>query len=401
MEDEGDVRGALLAEDVDEVAVRVAVALGAVRIGRVAVTGRLPRAVPLAVPRAPVVVHLRAEREQDRHVRPARPVCPRAQLAVEDTVDDPLQRVPLLRVVLQPSRSVEVAGGREERDVGDGAVPPDRVHPFARELEPAVPVLREVDPREPPAREPLERLDPRRADLVLARHVAGVEVRERAEVRAPRRRQHLPAGRRRLGVPRASRPRRARSSRTTRTTPRFTSGNASWSCRRRPRRGPRRARRGRARRASPRSCRAPGPRARRIASRRGIAHRCSISTRAADEPAGTAAESRNASSSSKKWPSASSAAPAIAPRSKPSAPPCASPISEPMKAPYSVASSQSRSLAVSLATAPVSSLRITSRSMIRTTPAVFRRSSSGRISPLNRLPSKPMVSICTGPKTWG
>ena len=40
---------------------------------------------------------------------------------------------------------------------GDGAVPPDRQHPLAREPQPPVPVLGEVDPRELPPGEPLER----------------------------------------------------------------------------------------------------------------------------------------------------------------------------------------------------------------------------------------------------
>ena len=49
-------------------------------------------------------------------------------------------------------------------------------------------------------------------------------------------------------------------------------------------------------------------------------------------------------------------------------------------------------------TAPAPSFRTSIRSMIRTTPSRFSRSSSGQISPRNRLPSKPTTSIWIGPK---
>ena len=103
------------------------------------------------------------------------------------------------------------------------------------------------------------------------------------------------------------------------------------------------------------------------------------------------------SSASKKWPSASSAAPAIAPLSKPSAPLSTYPARLPRYAPSDTASAQSRSDCVETITAPALSFRTNSRSMIRTIPSRLSRSSSGRISPRNWLPSKATLQSWIGP----
>ncbi len=116
-------------------------------------------------------------------------------------------------------------------------------------------------------------------------------------------------------------------------------------------------------------------------------------TRAADIPFGSDWVTRNASFSSKTWPSASSAAPAIEPGSTPAGPAALKPASAPMYDPKDVASSQSRSLAVIVITRPSASLRTTMRSMTRMICSFLSRSSSGRISPLKRLPSNATVSI--------
>ena len=62
-----------------------------------------------------------------------------------------------------------------------------------------------------------------------------------------------------------------------------------------------------------------------------------------------------------------------------------------------MACSQSRSVAVVTMTLPSSSLRTSSRSITRTISSFFSRSSSGRISPLKRLPGNARLSIWIGP----
>ena len=72
----------------------------------------------------------------------------------------------------------------------------------------------------------------------------------------------------------------------------------------------------------------------------------------------------------------------IAPRLIPSGPSAAKPDNAPMKEPKETASSQSRSVAVVTLMPPSESLRTKSMSTIRTIFLRFKRSSSGRISPL-------------------
>src|SRR5205814_8781023 len=134
------------AEERYEVAVRVAEALGPVRNRRVAVAVGLARAVPLAVPRAPVVVHFGAELEQDRDLGRARGGRPGAELRVEVAVEDVLEREALLREPLRPARPVQRTRVGLKDDVGDLTVAPDREHLRARETQALVPVLGEVHP---------------------------------------------------------------------------------------------------------------------------------------------------------------------------------------------------------------------------------------------------------------
>ena len=173
----------------------------------VAVRLGLTGAVPAAVPRSPVLVHLGAEGEEQRHAEGSGGVGPGRQLPVEVTRGDPFERVPRFGAARAPAGHV---GGRrrQERDVWHGAVAPDRQHPLPREGQAAGPGLRERDPGEPApdalleGRELGRRRDPLRRDRRPTR--AGGPCRtwqptrpERARRSTPRSRRMPPARRRR------------------------------------------------------------------------------------------------------------------------------------------------------------------------------------------------------------
>ena len=147
-EDEADVPRPLRAEDRDQAPVRVAIPLGAVRGVEVAVRLGRAGAVPASVPRSPVLVHVGAEGEEQRHAEGSGGVGPGRQLPVEVTRGDPFERVPPFGAARAPAGHVG-GGRRQERDIRHGAVAPDRQHPLPREGQAAEPGLRERDPGEP------------------------------------------------------------------------------------------------------------------------------------------------------------------------------------------------------------------------------------------------------------
>src|SRR5512132_1224984 len=134
-----------------------------------------------------------------------------------------------------------------------------------------------------------------------------------------------------------------------------------------------------------------------ILSRSGIAQRCSIRATAAAVPSGIASLRYQTASSSKTWPSSSSAAPATAPLSTPSSPSAPKPTSAPTIAPNCSAASWSRSLACRTSISPSSFFLTRRRSIRRAMSLPLSLASSSRISPVKLGSSKPTTSICTGP----
>ena len=140
------------------------------------------------------------------------------------------------------------------------------------------------------------------------------------------------------------------------------------------------------------------PPALRIASRSGIAHRCSRRITAAAESFGMSSmTSQTSSSSNISTPSSAAAAPASAPSLAPSSPAAPRPIKAPTTAPNSAASLPPRSLRLIIVTSPSAFLWTASPSITRTTSFSLSSSNSARISPLKSGWLNPSTSSWTGP----
>ena len=162
---------------------------------------------------------------------------------------------------------------------------------------------------------------------------------------------------------------------------------------------PRRPRRSRSGPPGGSSCR-PGARRRPlIASRSGMAQRCSINATAAVVPIGIVSAIDHMVSSPSR-PSSAASAPRSAPASTPSSSPSAPrPINAPAMAPNSARWSSDRSLSSTPKISPSSSFETTTMSTRRTMSSSLRRWNSGMISPLKVVPSNPTTRTCTGPNS--
>src|SRR3954452_23446762 len=134
-----------------------------------------------------------------------------------------------------------------------------------------------------------------------------------------------------------------------------------------------------------------------IASRSGMAQRCSRIAIAAVVPGGIASARYQTSSPSGVSPASAAAAPASAPISAPSSPAAPKPMSAPVIAPSSSDSSAERSLVSIAWTSPVSSRETTIMSTRRTMSCSRRRRSSAAISPVASVVPKPTTRSCMGP----
>src|SRR5664279_2880912 len=140
-----------------------------------------------------------------------------------------------------------------------------------------------------------------------------------------------------------------------------------------------------------------------MASRSGIAQRCSSRAMAAVVPGGISSASTHTCSGSYILPSAIASAPSSAPTTAPSSPAAPRPTRAPATAPYfSSSGTSATSICVTL---PSSSLATRSTSTRRTMSCSFKRCSSLRAAPVKFGSMKPTVRSCTGPSAivppWG